>query len=160
MVAGMAPAAPFSQILLGADFRADDARSWTNVIAEVPLFADLGARQRRKVASLAKIRRFADGAKLVRAGDPGDALHIVLDGEVSVVQRGKSSLRGLGVGTIVGELALLDGGPRTASVVAQGDVVTLSIPAARFRKLLRVEPSIAIGIAEELARRLRAAVSA
>jgi CRP/FNR family cyclic AMP-dependent transcriptional regulator len=158
MVTGMPPAAPISKILLGADFRPDDARSWTNVIAEVPLFADLGARQRRKVASLAQIRRFATGAQLVRAGDPGDALYIVLDGKVSVVQRGKSS-RALGIGTIVGELALLDGGPRTASVVAKDDVVTLTVPASRFRKLLRAEPSIAIGIAEELARRLRAAGS-
>lgn len=159
MVAGMSPATPLAKLLLGDDFRPDDARGWTNVLAEVPLFAGLGARQRRKVASLAQIRRFAAGAQLVRAGDPGDALHIVLDGEVSVLRRGRSS-RGLGVGSIVGELALLDGGPRTASVVAQGDVVTLTVPASRFRKLLRAEPSIAIGIAEELARRLRAAGSA
>jgi len=158
MVADM-PATPLATLLLGKGFRPDDARGWTNVLAEVPLFAGLGARQRRKVASLAQIRRFADGAPLVRAGDPGDALHVVLDGEVSVRRRGRPSLA-LGVGSIVGELALLDGGPRTASVVAQGDVVTLSIPASRFRKLLRAEPAIAIGIAEELARRLRAADSA
>jgi CRP/FNR family transcriptional regulator, cyclic AMP receptor protein len=158
MVAGMPPATPLAKLLLGDDFRPDDARGWTNVLAEVPLFAGLGARQRRKVASLARIRHFAGGAQLVRAGDPGDALHVVLDGKVSVLQRGRPS-RALGVGSVVGELALLDGGPRTASVVAQGDVVTLTVPASRFRKLLRAEPSIAIGIAEELARRLRAAVS-
>jgi CRP-like cAMP-binding protein len=78
---------------------------------------------------------------------------------VSVRRRGRPHLT-LGIGSVLGELALLDGGPRTASVVAQGDVVTLSVPASRFRKLLRAEPAIAIGIAEELARRLRAADSA
>src|SRR5579884_426338 len=150
------PVAPLAKVMLGEGFRADDARGWTNVLAEVPLFAGLGARQRRKGASLAQIRRFADGAPLVRAGGPGDALHVVLDGKVSVRRRGKAA-RALGIGSIIGELALLDGGPRTASVVAQGDVVTLTIGASRFRKLLRAEPAIAIGIAEELARRLRAA---
>jgi len=129
------------------------------VLSEVPLFAGLGARHRRKVASLARIRRFADGASLVRAGEPGDALHVVLDGTVSVRRRGRPS-RTLGAGSILGELALLDGGPRTASVAAQGEVVTLTVPAPRFRTLLRAEPSIAIAIAEELARRLRAADSA
>ncbi len=117
---------------------------------------DLSARQRRKVASLARIRRFADGAPLVRVGQAAAALYVVLDGNVSVRRPGSRALT-LGVGSIVGELALLDGGTRTATVVAQGDVVTLAIPASRFRTLLRSEPTIAIGIAEELARRLRGA---
>lgn len=143
---------------MGEGFRRDDARGWTNVLAEVPLFAAIGARQRRKVASLARIRRFADGAPLVRRGEPGDALHVVLDGTVSVRRSGRRS-NSLGVGAIIGELALLDGGPRTASVVPQGEVVTLTVPASGFRTLLRAEPGIAIGIAEELARRLRAADS-
>ena len=154
----MPPAAPLAQLLLGEGFRPDDARGWTNVLAEVPLFAGLGERQRRKVASLAGIRRFADGAPLARHGEPGDALYVVLDGTVSVRRRGRPT-RTLGIGSIVGELALLDGGPRTASVVAEGEVVTLTVPASRFRTLLRSEPAIAIGIAEELARRLRAADS-
>jgi CRP-like cAMP-binding protein len=55
----------------------------------------------------------------------------------------------------VGELALLDDGPRSATVLAEGDVLALTITRARFRKLLQAEPSIAIGVAEELARRLR-----
>ena len=59
------------------------------------------------------------------------------------------------MGAFVGELALLDDGPRTATVVADGPVVALSIGRASFRKLLRSEPPIAIAIAEELARRLR-----
>lgn len=147
---------PPAKVILGSDFRPDDARRWTNVLADVPLFAELGARQRRKVASLARIRRFADGAPLVRLGQAAAALYVVLDGTVSVRRPERRALT-LGVGSIVGELALLDGGARTASVVAQGEVVALTIPASRFRTLLRKEPAIAIGIAEELARRLRGA---
>ena len=150
---------PLASVFFGPDFPADDARRWTNVLAEVPLFAQLGPRQRRKVASLARIRRFADGAPLVRVGQAAAALYVVLDGTISIRPPGRRALT-LGVGSIVGELALLDGGPRTATVVAQGDVVALAIPASRFRPLLRSEPAIAIGIAEELARRLRGADAA
>lgn len=152
----MPPKTPLATLLLGQGSSRDDARGWTNVFAEVPLFAQLGSRQRRKVASLARIRRFPDGAPIVRQGEPGDALHVVLDGAVSVA-RPERRERTLGVGSIIGELALLDGGPRTATVTAKGELVTLTIPAARFRTLLRSEPAIAVAIAEELARRLRGA---
>jgi CRP-like cAMP-binding protein len=64
---------------------------------------------------------------------------------------------GLERGPFVGEPALLDDGPRTATVVADGPVVALSIARTGFRKLLRAAPSIAVAIAEELARRLRTA---
>ena len=63
----------------------------------------------------------------------------------------------LGAGSVIGELALLDGGTRTATVVAKGPVTTLTITGKQFRKLLQSEPSIAIAVAEELARRLRTA---
>lgn len=152
----MPPASALSSLVLAPGFQAEDARGWTNVLAEVPLFAELGGRQRRKIASLARIRRFADGAPVVRLGQPGDALHVLLDGAVSVRIPDRPA-RTLEAGAVIGELALLDGGPRSATVVAQGEVVTLTVPAAAFRKLLRAEPTLAVAIAEELARRLRAA---
>ena len=132
-----------------------DPKEWTNVLAEVPLFASLNARHLRHVASVAKIRKFHDGAAMMRAGDAGDALYILLDGRATVRARGGAVK--LEMGSFVGELALLDGGPRTATVVVDGPVVALSIARASFRKLLRSEPAIAVAIAEELARRLRAA---
>jgi CRP-like cAMP-binding protein len=133
-----------------------DPREWTNVLAEVPLFASLNGRHLRHVAGLARIRRFHDGAALMRAGDAGDALYVLLDGRatVRVPRRGEIALE---VGAFVGELALLDDGPRTATVVADGPVIALTVGRAGFRKLLRSEPSIAVAIAEELARRLRTA---
>jgi CRP-like cAMP-binding protein len=133
-----------------------DPKQWTNVLAEVPLFASLSARHLRHVAGLAKIRRFHDGASLMRAGDAGDAMYVLLDGHATV-RVPRAGAIGLEMGAFVGELALLDDGPRTATVVADGPVVALSITRAGFRKLLRTEPSIAVAIAEELARRLRTA---
>jgi CRP-like cAMP-binding protein len=133
-----------------------DPKEWTNVLAEVPLFAALNGRHLRRVAGIARIRRFHDGAVLMRAGESGDAMYVLLDGRATVrVPRGGEF--GLEVGAFAGELALLDDGPRTATVVADGPVIALTVSRAGFRKLLRSEPSIAVAIAEELARRLRTA---
>lgn len=136
--------------------RHDDARTWTTALEAVPLLAALSQRQRRKVAETARIRRFTEGTPLVVEGHAPNELFVILDGSVTVAVPGHASVA-LGPGSIVGELALLDGGPRTASVVADGPVVTLAVTGRRFRKLMQAEPSIAIGVAEELARRLRAA---
>jgi len=143
----------------GFQVRQDDARAWTEALSSVPLFAGLSTRQRRKVAETARIRRFTDGTPLVVGGHAASELFVVLAGQVSVGVAGHAPL-GLGAGSFVGELALLDGGTRSASVTADGPVVTLAITGRRFRKLMQAEPSIAIGVAEELARRLRAAHTA
>ena len=135
-----------------------DPKEWTNVLAEVPLFASLSARHLRHVAGLARIRRFHEGAVMIDAGDAGDALYVLLDGRATVRVPGRGTVR-LDMSAFVGELALLDDGPRTATVVADGPVVVLTVSRAAFRKLLRSEPSIAVAIAEELARRLRTAQS-
>jgi CRP/FNR family transcriptional regulator, cyclic AMP receptor protein len=134
--------------------RVDDARLWTNVLADVPLFAGLNRRHLRKVAGLGKIRRFHEGATIMRAGEPGDAMYVILDGKVSVRPPGKRNVA-VGIGGFVGELSLLDDGPRSATVVASEPSVTLCITRASFCKLMRTEPSMALAVSEELARRLR-----
>ena len=134
--------------------RADDARQWTNVLREVPLFSDLNARHLRKVAALGKVQRFHEGAQIMQVGQPGRAMYVILDGSVSVRPRGRRAVT-VGIGGFVGELALLDDGPRTATVVALEAVITLCVLRSAFRRLLRAEPTIAVAIAEELARRLR-----
>jgi CRP/FNR family transcriptional regulator, cyclic AMP receptor protein len=131
-----------------------DPKGWTNVLATVPIFAGLGSRHLRRVAGVARIQRFHANTVSMRVGENGDDMHVVLDGSLSVRRSGLPDLT-LPAGSFVGELALLDNGPRTATVLADGDVLTLTITRARFRKLLQTEPAIAIGIAEELARRLR-----
>ena len=137
---------------------ANDPREWLNVLAEVPLFAGLNGRHLRKVAALGRIRRIHQGARVIRAGDAGDSLFVVLDGEVSVGRRGLPSLT-LGVGSFFGELALIDGGPRTATIVAKTPLVCLTIGRAPFLRLLRAEPAIALAVLQELTARLRAVQS-
>jgi CRP/FNR family transcriptional regulator, cyclic AMP receptor protein len=139
---------------LPSDRPAVDAKLWTNVLAEVPLFSGLNRRHIRKVADTGRIARFHHATAIVRAGDPGDTFYVIVDGEVSIRRRGLPALS-LGAQGFFGEMALLDGGARTATVTAKGPVVCLAITRTRFLKLLRDEPTIAIALLQEVAQRLR-----
>jgi CRP/FNR family transcriptional regulator, cyclic AMP receptor protein len=139
-----------------SDHTASDARGWANVLAEVPLFAGLSRRHLNKVTALGKIRRFHQGTAILTAGEPGDSLYVVLDGEVSVRRTGMPAIA-REMGSFFGEMALLDGGVRSATVVASAPVTCLTITQSGFLKLLRAEPAIAAALLKELATRLRAA---
>jgi CRP-like cAMP-binding protein len=111
------------------------------------------------VAGAALVRRFHDKTAIVRAGDTADSLYIVLDGSVSVRRPGLPALT-LGMGSVFGEMALLDSGPRSATVIADGPVTCLAMAQSRFLKTLRTEPAIALAVLKELAARLRAVQTA
>ena len=132
---------------------------WSNVLETVPLFSGLSRRHLRQVAAAGRIARFHNLTAIVREGEAGDTLYVVLDGEALVRRRGARAIR-LGVGSFFGEMALLDCKPRAATVMAEGPVVCLAISRQRFAKVLRAEPSIAIAMLAELADRLRTAQAA
>ena len=94
-------------------------------------------------------------AQVVREGARGDAFYVIIDG-AAVVQASQKRIR-LGPGEYFGELALLDDGPRTATVVTETESLLLEIPRTRFLKLVRDESSISIALLKELAVRLRGA---
>jgi CRP-like cAMP-binding protein len=129
---------------------------WLATLGEVPLFEGLSRRHLRRIAKLAHIRRFPSGSAIVRPGEPGTSFFVLLDGVARVVPA-TGRARRLGVGDAFGEMALLDGAPRSAEVVADGDVVTLTIGHSSFGKLLRQEPALTIALLRALAARLRAA---
>ena len=131
---------------------------WLGTLGDVPLFEGLSKRHLRRIAKLARIRRFAPGSPIVRAGDAGRAFYVLLDGGAKVVRPGARSRR-LGIGDYFGEMALLDDSPRSADVVADGDVIALTIDRSGFTKLLRSEPALAQTLLRTLAARLRAAES-
>jgi CRP-like cAMP-binding protein len=139
----------------GARGVADDPGAWANVLQTVPLFAGLSRRHVGKIAKAGRIVRFHHGTEIVRAGEAGDVLFVVLDGEASV-RKPRARALTVDTGSFFGELSLLDGGPRSATVVAQGEVVCFALRRAAFTKLLRAEPAMAIAILTELASRLRA----
>jgi len=95
---------------------------------------------------------------MVRAGDPGKSFYVLLDGSARVVRPGRRARR-LGPGDYFGEMALLDSAPRSADVVADSDLLTLTIDRSGFLKLLRADPVMSEALLRTLAARLRAAES-
>jgi CRP-like cAMP-binding protein len=134
------------------------SHDWLADLAGVPLFYGLPKRHLRRVAKLARIRRFTPGSVMVRAGDPGKSFYVLLDGHARVVRAGRRSRR-LGPGDYFGEMALLDSAPRSADVVADSDLLTLTIDRPGFLKLLRADPVMSEALLRTLAARLRAAES-
>ncbi len=154
-----------SQLAAGATARAalsgprDSGRmgaDWVPVLSDVPLFRNLSRRHLKRVASLARTRRFAAGTSIVRAGDAGTAFYVLIDGAARVVTpKGRGGR--LKTGDFFGEMALFDDSPRSADVVADGDVLAMTISRTAFSKLLRREPALAHELLRTLAARLRAA---
>jgi CRP-like cAMP-binding protein len=138
---------------------ADGNRELVDRLAEVPILAGAPERTRRKVASQMKEFKFPAGTTIVEESAE-DAklgrLYLLLSGEAEVVVKGES-IRQLGPGDHFGELALLDGGPRSASVVALSDVQAVGLAGWNFRPLLLEEPELALAVIDTLAQRLRQA---
>jgi len=122
---------------------------WLPVLSRVPLFQSLSKRHVRRVGHLAEMKRFSKGAQVVRAGARGDAFYVILDGSAQVKTPAGHTLK-LSEGDYFGELALLDGAPRAATVTASGDLATARISRAAFLKLLKDEPVIGVGLAHGL----------
>ena len=139
------------QSLLGPRTR-PTAIDWAEVLAGLPLFARVSKRRLRKIASLAQIQRFSPGDIVVQFGEPADAFYLILAGRAKVV--GKSR-RTLGIGDYFGEMGLIDGEPRSATIAAGAELETMKLARRPFLKLLEQEPQIAMSIMAELAGRIR-----
>jgi len=139
---------------LGAELKHIDGpphlhAAWLPVLGRVELFSSLSKRQLKKVGNLAELRRFKKGAVIVREGARGDAFFIILDGNAQV-ETAAGHKRKLTAGDSFGELALLDGAPRAATVTAADAVATAAIPRVAFQKLLKDEPAMGVGLAHGL----------
>ena len=130
------------------------SRAWLDVLVDVPLLADLSRRHLGKVAALGRAKRYPARTSIVTAGTNADAFYVILDGKATV--RTGSRRIPLATGDYFGEMALLDGGVRSASVVADTEMLVMAIPRRGFLKLLESEPKIAISIMGTLAHRVRA----
>jgi CRP-like cAMP-binding protein len=124
-------------------------------LAAVPMFSGCTRKELNIIARAAKEVRHRGGTVIAREGERGIGLFLILDGECAVSIGGKERAR-LGPGSFFGEIALLDGGPRTATVTALTDVRLLGLTEWVFRGLLAEHPSIALKTLESIAGRLRA----
>jgi CRP-like cAMP-binding protein len=128
-------------------------------LANVPLFSDCSQRDLQTIARVVREIPHAAGTVIAREGEPGVGLFILLAGtaEVSIGGRKKATL---GPGEFFGEIALLDGGPRTATVTAKTDVQLLGLTEWVFRGLMSEHPTIALKTLQQMAGRLRVATKA
>src|SRR5439155_5144615 len=131
--------------------RREFLRTW-ELVAKVPFFHNIGASLIAEVARLLRPRDFPAGAAIVRRGEPGDCMYFVADGEYEV-QLQTGPIR-LGPGHFFGELALLTGEPRNATVVATQPCSLLALDIVDFHELLARQPELARVIREEARKRL------
>ena len=124
------------------------------LLASVPLFDGLSKRQLKKVADVAEAVDYMAGHSIVKEGDIGDSFFVVLVGQAKVTVKGRTVNRSL-PGDHFGEISLLDGGPRTASVISETPMTMLMIERSNFLKVLIEDPQIAITLMESLARMIR-----
>jgi serine/threonine protein phosphatase PrpC/CRP-like cAMP-binding protein len=114
-----------------------------DVLANMPLFSRLTERELLRVMQAVEVREYKDGDVVIREGDKGDELFIVLEGKVRVA-RGEQVLAHLGQGEHVGEMALIRSVPRSATVTAVGDAEVIAIRRADFFEILRKEHEVAV----------------
>jgi CRP/FNR family cyclic AMP-dependent transcriptional regulator len=107
----------------------------TEVLREVPLFAGLEQDELAKVASVFKERRFAAGETVIQQGSGAAAFFVIASGEAKVLVDGQER-RTLGPGDHFGEMALIDAGTRTATVIASGPVVCSGVTFWDFQPLV------------------------
>jgi CRP/FNR family transcriptional regulator, cyclic AMP receptor protein len=128
-------------------------RSTDERLARVPLFSGLSKEQLRQIGSLMTRLDVGAGKVLARQGDVGREFVILLEGEVEIVRDGKV-VATRGAGDYVGEIALLDNRPRTATVTAKTDVVAEVLNRAEFSSLLATSPELSNEVMATMARRL------
>lgn len=131
-------------------------RELADLLGDVSLFSRCTSRQRRTIARHAQIAELPAGVDLVRQGEVGDALFIIIEGKARVEVDGVET-NTVGAGAYFGELAILDGEPRSATVVAATDVKVAVIGIRMFRTMLREFPDLAEQLLIALAGELRAA---
>jgi len=133
-------------------------REMVNHLRGVPLFSGLSGRHLRRIASLATVVSFSADRTIVERGVRGDSFYLILIGSAKVfrgvVPTGRAIAR-LKRGDFFGEMALLDGGPRSATVVSESSLTALKVPRSAFRRLLLREPLVAVRILEAMAARTR-----
>lgn len=124
------------------------------MLRNVPLFAGCSDRELSSIGQSMKEVHFPAGKVICTEGQLGAGFHLVIEGETKVQVNGRTKRR-LGPGAFFGEIALLDGGPRSATVIAETEVMTLSLPMWSFRSVLKAHPTLALKMLEEVGRRLR-----
>ena len=130
--------------------------AYTDHLANVPIFASFSKRDLQRIAKASDEVEVAAGRVLVDQGRAGHEFFLILEGQAKV-SRGGNDLATLGPGQYFGELSLLDGGPRSATVTAASDMELLVVGQREFSGVLDEIPGVAHKLLTAMAARLREA---
>ena len=134
-----------------------------NFIKRVPLFQGLKDRQIKKLANRFVPRSFKAGETIVKQGTGGAGMFIVISGQAEAILETADNVEAVvntfGPTDFFGEIALLHDGPRTASVVAKGEMDCLALTRSDFLALMQNDADMGVTISQELARRMRRLIS-
>jgi CRP/FNR family cyclic AMP-dependent transcriptional regulator len=129
------------------------------LIRQVPILADLDADDLEELAGIVEERRVDAGKELFHEGDAGDAVYLIVKGSVRVIvgggDRPERTINELGPGQCIGEMAVLDASPRSATVRATDRVRTLRVPGEGFKRVMSERPEMSAAIVAELVKRMR-----
>lgn len=123
-------------------------------LAEIPLFSALSKKDLQRIAKASNEVNVAAGSILVDQGAMGREAFVLVDGTATVSRNGRK-VGTVGPGDAVGELSLLDHGPRTARVVADTDITVLVLSAREFAGIIEEVPGLAHKLLAQLAARVR-----
>ena len=122
-------------------------------LRSVPLFSGLSRGELMSILRSARPVAFEPGQRIIEEGESGKGFFAMTDGSATVRVAGTDVVT-LGSGSYFGEMAVIDGGPRTATITAETRVSALELTPSAFLRVLDAEPSLARSISEELCRRL------
>jgi CRP/FNR family cyclic AMP-dependent transcriptional regulator len=123
-------------------------------LANVPLFAGMSSKHLKRLAERTLDYRYEPGKTFITQGEDGETLFVLLEGKAKIVRNNRTVAR-VGPGGFVGEISVLKGRPRTASVVAEEKTRCIVLHRDALRRLLADEPKAAWAMLGELAGRIR-----
>jgi CRP/FNR family cyclic AMP-dependent transcriptional regulator len=129
-----------------------------DILQRIPLFAELSLEDAEQVARLFKKRHFAPGETVTKEGSGGAAFFLIESGEAAVTVKGHPR-PGLKAGDHFGEIALIDGAERSATITANSELVCYGLTYWDFQPLVQSNAAIAWGLLKSLVTRLRVAES-
>jgi CRP/FNR family transcriptional regulator, cyclic AMP receptor protein len=137
----------------------DQAKRALSVLAETAAFQHVSRDRLREIADLGRRRLFLTGTVMMHQGDDSDTLHIMVKGNVKIERQAAPGnavlLAELQPGDIVGEMGVLNGDARSATVTAQSDVETLEVSAAQLKEVFQQDPEVLLAIMKVINERLK-----
>ena len=128
------------------------------LLREIPIFADLSPEDLKLIAEIAREEWYPRNTVIFREGEDGNMMFIIVEGQLQVlrdVNGTEQVLAQRGPGDFVGEMAIIESAPRSATLAAQTDVRGLAIDGETFKGILRERPDVSFAVLRSVSRRLR-----